>query len=1044
MSDPKLIAPLLTDYLMGSPVSEHHGVCCCPAIRKESEQKYIVKIISLPASQVQLDALVLAGACKNEEEALNYFRELSESAVQEAELLQRLSRMEGFAAYDGWQIVPMEDRAGFHVYLLGAYKVSLERYFQRNPMTHLGAVNLGLDLCTALSVCRRNGYLYVDLKPCNVFITENNEYRIGDLGFIPLESLKYASLPDKYRSVYTAPEITDAYSALNATMDIYAVGLILYQAYNNGQLPPFDEPLSPPAYADYEMAEIILKACDDDPDKRWQDPEQMGQALVRYMQRNGANDTPIVPVPVTEAPVSPPVEEPEPEAQEIPAEEEPEEEIVFVESSDEESSLELSEEEPLPDEITDETPEDEADEGLADQQAAEETPEEPAEAEEEDESEEEPISEGISSDEADPNVQEISDEGEPEEEQFDDVFLTDETLPSDENSADIADAVLSDEVSEMLAHADELISHPLPDPVVAPEPIDVPIPPRIVAEPEAEDNPETEEVPEEDPVPAPQTDELEESSFEEDSEQSDLIPEEESETLPAPRKNHTALFITLLSILALLLLLTGAYVFYRNYYLQSILGMTVDGAEDRLTVSLSTTVDNSLLSVYCTDVYGNTLQRPVIHNKAHFEGLKSGTDYTVTVKISGFHKLVGYTSAEYTTDTRTNIVSFTAVAGDQDGSVILNFSLQEPDNTVWYVKYSAPGIPEQTIQCSGHMAIINGLNIGSQYTFQLVPATDLYVVGTDTLQFTASNVILPENLTIEGFDSNALVVTWDVPEGANVPSWTVRCYNSTGFDQTLTVTEPQVRFENLNVTESYTVDVQAEGMSVSERISVSANSITFKDILLDGSSGSQLHITWTFEGTAPKDGWRLFYTVDGGEKQIILCDKNTCTISPLIPGGHYEISFEFSEDINVFGGSAVYDAPNPGAFDSHQVQAGDMNFRMCRTPKDTKWRWYNLYERDFTNTFSVGEKASFTITLSGKYSKSDAEIHTLFIIRDSDGKIVSVNEGRSRKWNSMWTDFKGRTGTEFDVPSMPETPGNYTVEVFFDQAHVTTYAFKIR
>ena len=251
MSEPKLISPLLANHIIGEPISEHHGVRCCPAILKNTDNKYIVKIISIPASSVQLDALLLTGAYATKEDALKYFKELTDSVVEEAKLLQKLSLLEGFYAYPSWQVEPMEDGNGFDVYLLGDYKMTQARYLRRNSLTHLAAVNLGLDLCSALSVCRRNGYLYVDLKPDNIFMLNNNEFRIADLGFINLRSLKYASLPEKYRSAYTAPEITDAFSALNTTIDIYAAGLILYQAFNDGKLPDPEGELLPPAYADY-------------------------------------------------------------------------------------------------------------------------------------------------------------------------------------------------------------------------------------------------------------------------------------------------------------------------------------------------------------------------------------------------------------------------------------------------------------------------------------------------------------------------------------------------------------------------------------------------------------------------------------------------------------------------------------------------------------------------------------------------------------------------------------------------------------------------
>ena len=301
MSEPKLISPLLDGFTYGAAMSSHDGISCYPAIKENSDSKYIVKKISIPASQVQLDALLLTGACKDPADATEYFREQSEKIIEEAEFLQKLSRLDGFLPYDSWQTVPMEEgKLGYEVYLVNTYKRSLAKYMRKNPMTHLEAVNLGLDLCQALAICRRAGYMYVDLKPSNVFISKGKEFRIGDLGFVSLDALKYTSLPGKYRSPYSPPEAHDDLKTLNETTDIYGVGMILYQVYNNGKLPqaPLEptDPFPTPSYADYEVAEIIMKALDPNPEQRWKDPMEMGQALVAYMQRNSINNTLIVPV----------------------------------------------------------------------------------------------------------------------------------------------------------------------------------------------------------------------------------------------------------------------------------------------------------------------------------------------------------------------------------------------------------------------------------------------------------------------------------------------------------------------------------------------------------------------------------------------------------------------------------------------------------------------------------------------------------------------------------------------------------------------------
>ena len=299
MSDPKLISPLLDGFAMGSPLGEHDGVRCCPAIRENSDKKYIVKIIAIPASQVQMDALLLAGAYRDPADAMDYFKRQGEDVMKEAELLKKLSALEGFLPYEAWQMEPItKHRLGYEVYLVSSYKRSLDKYVRRNPVTHLEAMNMGLDLCDALSVCRQAGALYVDLKPSNVFLSEKKEYRIGDLGFVSLDALSYTALPDKYRSPYSPPELSDPMASLDLTADTYALGMILYQLYNEGQLPSRGEPeeaLPPPINADYELAEIIMKAISPDPSQRWKDPKDMGKALVDYMQRNTVNNDPITP-----------------------------------------------------------------------------------------------------------------------------------------------------------------------------------------------------------------------------------------------------------------------------------------------------------------------------------------------------------------------------------------------------------------------------------------------------------------------------------------------------------------------------------------------------------------------------------------------------------------------------------------------------------------------------------------------------------------------------------------------------------------------------
>lgn len=966
MSTPKCIVPLLENFIMGDAISEHNGVRCCPAMEKDTEGKYIVKILSIPASQVQLDALLLTGACTDAESAKDYFKEQADNAIKEAELLQTLAGLEGFVGFEGWQIEPMEDAVGFDVYLLSTYRPTLERYLSRNPMTHLSAVNLGLDLCAALSVCRQSGYLYVALKPGNIYHTEMGDYRIGDLGFVPLDSLKYASLPDKYRSEYTAPEIADAYSSLNDTIDIYSVGLILYQAYNNGQLPANDDTgaFPPPEYADYEMAEIILKACAAAPEDRWQTPAELGQALVGYMQRNSVTDDPIVPLPP---------------AEEEAAAEEPEEE-------DPTHSVEDLVDEEYPDD-TAPVPQDE---------------------------------------QADPDQISFS--------------LTDETLPDEETAESLEETEVSEEVSEMLAQADDLIAHETPDPVIPPDPIDVPIPDPIVEETDEPEEAEIADEPGNMEKTAEESEQAEEPAQPEENEEDDEIEIIEHAPPAKQPEKYRGILITLTVILILLILAIGGVLFYDHYYIQTVDNMTLSGDQDYLTVTLDTDVDNSLLTVVCSDAHGNSIRQSVTNNTAHFTGLAGDTQYKVTVEISGFHKLIGTTTDSYATDSRTEIVSFHAITGAEDGSVILNFSVKGNDDTAWVVTYFADGEEEKTKEFTGHMLSITGLTVGKTYTYSLEPVADIFVTGNDTITHTASKLIYAENLTVLGFDNGKLKATWSAPEGVTVESWTVRCYNDAGYDNTFTVAEPSISISGLDTNSGYTLDVNAAGMSLGKRAFVSAGSITVRDVKFDDSVAGQLTVTWGYEGAATEDGWLLLYSINGGEQQVVHSKNGTSAVIPaLVPGGVYTIKVQPPQGATVFGGEGTYTAAGGGTFEGYGTKAANISFRMCWTPAQVGWRWYYLWSTDFTTEFKVGEKASFVTHVEGSYTWSEDVIDVLFVIKNAAGNPISITRS-TRPWSGMFTEGYG----ELDMPTMPATPGAYTVDIYFNNALAGSQDFTVK
>ena len=1003
MSEPRLISPMLDGFALGGPISSHSGVSCYPAMSADSDERYIVKTISIPASQVQLEALLLTGAYPDAEAARAYFKDLAKGIRSEIEILEKCAARRGFLAFQNSQIVPMEEGVGYEVYLLSFYRRTLERHLKRDPLTHLSAINLGIDLCAALSLCREMGYLYVDLKPGNIFInTEAQAYHLGDLGFVPMESLQYASLPDRYRSDYTAPEIADAFSTLNTTMDTYALGLVLYQIYNNAQL-PFDsaeskaalmeqlaagEPMPHPAYADYELAEIICKACAFNPEDRWQTPEEMAEALIGYMKRNGVNDVPIMPPVVADLPEAP-VEEDEATETEESAEAE---EIAESAESVEETTEDISgEEEPSDDntETADETQE-EAPADWIDRMDA---------ILSEDQNEEEPA-------EDEPSLRELLEN---------DNHYT----PVDDADGEVKAEELSDETASFLSQVQELIEHEAPPPAVAPEPIDVPMPEPITLEEE-----ETPAVTADSTTPLFRVDEEEIDEDDDDDYEEDETVEELS-----PKKSKT--WKRLLTVIILLLLLAGVaaggYYYYQNYYLQHINGMTVTGQVDQLTVTVDTEMDQSLLTVICKDTYGNMETRSLVDGKATFDQLQPGSQYMISLEVSGFHELVGATPATYSTPERTQIVDMTAVTGAEDGSVILSFGVEGPESAEWILTCSTEGEEDTVFTFSEHRYTIMGLTPFKEYTFTLTAGDDVYLIGENTCTYTVSTVVYAQNLIISAYRDTSMTISWEAPEGVTVNSWTARCYNEEGYDQVLVVDDASATFTEISSDSPYTLEITAEGMTQSMRTFVTANPVTITDVQVSVED-FEIDVSWTFEGNAPESGWLVLYTVDkGAEPQVIETDEPSVTITPAAPGSHYDITIQSADATSVFGGTAMANVPAAsGDFSGYGLKASDISILLYKHPGGN-WTRKDLNTDMRSTSFAPGDSVAILYYTYETYNIEAAPISTLIVVRDSDGRLAAITS-RTRTWDDMWQGGY----CEEELPQLPSVPGDYTLSVYLN------------
>lgn len=923
MSETKLDTSLLDGFSLGAPMSSHDGIICHPAMKENSEQKYIIKTISIPASQVQLDALLLTGAYKDPADATDYFRELAQSVTQEAQILQKLSKLDGFLPFEQWDMVPMEQgKLGYEVHLVSTYKRSLEKYMRKNPVTHLEAINLGLDLCQALAICRRAGYLYVDLKPSNVFLSKGKEYRIGDLGFVELDSLKYTSLPAKYRSAYMPAEVLDDLKTLNETVDTYALGMILYQVYNNGNLPqPLKDPAQPfptPSNADYEVAEIIMKALSPNPRERWQDPMEMGQALIAYMQRNTVNNTPIVP-PAAELP-----EDAQPLLDEFPVQNE----------SQKKQQPQVTQTEELP---------------------------------------------------ADVSVPQEADAAKPAEAQEENSETVPETVPAQ----DVQSTAEEDEFAFLFE------SGRTPDEVS--DEVDI----------GAEDEP------------------------------TDLIPE---------KKVRSKTWLLAL-ILALLLAVLGGcgFYYYQNVYLQKVDSLIVDGSQDQITVYVDANIAPGLLTVSCTDSYGNTSRQILKDAQAVFTGLLPNSQYKIQLEIDGFHELVGKTTEVFHTDAQTSIVAFSGITGAEDGSVVLNFTVDGAEPDEWSVTWSAEGEESQSQSFTGHNVTVRGLTVGKEYIFTLDSSDDLALLGQKELTFKASPVILAQELTVVSCENGVMTVRWSCPEDTFVEQWDVRCYNDAGYEQNLSTDgSTEAVFTEIDSTTEYTIEVTAHGMTQPARVTATKNPITIQGITVDTEDPQQFTVSWDFHGNAPEGGWLLMYSLDNDETQFVVkCSDASGVISPRIHGAKYKFVIQAVDGTSVYNGIQTYTCPNAQIFEKHALSAEKITAHLLKTPEKENWSYKDISNLDYTNQFAVGQPISLILHAGMNFYIPEEETDILLVYRDKNGSVISdLTIEDTRDWKSMWINDDYHF-CEIDLNKVPSERGDYSLSLYFNGYAIMVITFTI-
>lgn len=220
-----------------------------------------------------------------------------QAAITEVKLMAQLRGNTNIVDYLDYQFEEWADETGFGCDLLirMEYLAGLRSDLRNGRLfDSQEIVQIGTDLAAALILCHSKNILHRDIKPENIFYNANGNFKLGDFGI----SRIIDASPDASATTgigtreYAAPEQDKG--QYNLLVDIYSLGIVLYELANQNRLPfasssyvsPADitkrmmgTPLPAPNNVSSELSAVILKACAFNPEERYQTAQELLDAL---------------------------------------------------------------------------------------------------------------------------------------------------------------------------------------------------------------------------------------------------------------------------------------------------------------------------------------------------------------------------------------------------------------------------------------------------------------------------------------------------------------------------------------------------------------------------------------------------------------------------------------------------------------------------------------------------------------------------------------------------------------------------------------------
>jgi predicted Ser/Thr protein kinase len=225
------------------------------------------------------------------QKALNRFvalKLLAPERVGDAKFAERFAReAQALAALNHPNIVTIYDfgQAGGFYYLLMEFVdgANLRRLLRERKFKPEEALAIVPPLCDALQFAHDHGIVHRDIKPENLLLDKAGRVKIADFGIAKMLDVGdngaapggNATQTSVGTPGYSAPEQMASSQRVDNRADIYSLGVVFYEMLT-GELPR--KPIEPPSkkvHMDVRLDEVVLRALEEEPGRRYQHVSQV-------------------------------------------------------------------------------------------------------------------------------------------------------------------------------------------------------------------------------------------------------------------------------------------------------------------------------------------------------------------------------------------------------------------------------------------------------------------------------------------------------------------------------------------------------------------------------------------------------------------------------------------------------------------------------------------------------------------------------------------------------------------------------------------------